>query len=355
MNVLKQSSENAIELLKKLISIQSYSREEDQTAEVLYNYLATNGFHPQRKGNNVWANAFPVDENKPTLLLNSHHDTVKATSKWTYDPFSPTLEDGKLTGLGSNDAGGPLVSLLHVFIELAKQSQSYNLLFLASAEEESSGENGVPIVLEDLGKVDCGVVGEPTSMDMAIAERGLVVLDCVAHGQSGHAARGEGENALYKAIEDIKWFQSYDFEKKSVVLGKINMTVTQIEAGTQHNVVPDECKFVVDVRPNEHYSNAEVVDEIRKYVECEVNPRSLNLNASGISANHALVKKGREISIRTYGSQTMSDQVHMPFPCIKMGPGDTRRSHTADEYIYLKEIEDGIRIYFELLNGLDLN
>lgn len=354
MNSLKQSSENAVKLLQRLISIQSYSREEHETAAVLYRYLETNGFSPKRKGNNVWASAFPPDESKPTLLLNSHHDTVKATSKWTYDPFTPTLEDGKLTGLGSNDAGGPLVSLLHVFIELAKQPQSYNLLFLASAEEESSGQNGVPIVLDDLGKVDCGVVGEPTSMDMAIAERGLIVLDCVAHGQSGHAARGEGENALYKAIEDIKWFQSYDFEKKSEVLGKINMTVTQIEAGTQHNVVPDECKFVVDVRPNEHYSNAEVVEVIRKNVQSDVNPRSLNLNASGIAQDHPLVKKGEAMGIRQYGSQTMSDQVHMPFPCIKMGPGDTRRSHTADEYIYIKEIEDGIQIYFELLNGLEI-
>ena len=351
----KEASQKATELLKKLISTQSYSGEEDKTAEILADYLTGHGFKPGRKKNNVWASAFEIDEQKPTLLLNSHHDTVKATSKWNYDPFIPTLEDGKLIGLGSNDAGAPLVSLLHVFLELAKEPQAYNLIFLASAEEETTGKNGVPIVLDELVPIDCGVVGEPTSMDMAIAERGLVVLDCKAHGASGHAARGEGENAIYKALKDIEWFKSYDFEKKSEVLGKINMTVTQINAGTQHNVVPDECRFVVDVRPNERYSNAEVVELIRQHVESEVNPRSLDLNASGIAADHPLVKRGAEMGIRQYGSQTMSDQVHMPFACIKMGPGDTRRSHTADEFVYLQEIEDGIRIYFELLNGLELS
>lgn len=354
MNNLKQTSEKAIELLKQLISVQSYSGEEDQTADILANYLKQHGFLPQRKKNNVWATAFPIDESKPTLLLNSHHDTVKATSKWNYDPFTPTVKDGKLIGLGSNDAGAPLVSLLHVFLELAKHPQAYNLLFLASAEEETTGRNGVPLVLPELGPVDCGVVGEPTSMAMAVAERGLVVLDCVAHGKSGHAARGEGENAIYKALKDIEWFKSFKFEKISEVLGKINMTVTQINAGTQHNVVPDECTFVVDVRPNELYTNAEVVEIIRKHVQCEVKPRSLTLNASGIPADHPLVQKGAAMGIKRYGSQTMSDQVHMPFPCIKMGPGDTHRSHTADEFVYLSEIEEGIRIYFELLNGLEL-
>lgn len=352
----KELSDKAIELLKLLISIQSYSGEEDKTADVIENYLKEHGFNPKRKKNNVWAWAADKDENKPTLLLNSHHDTVKASSKWNYDPFIATVEnDGKMIGLGSNDAGGPLVSLLHTFIGLANTDQTYNLVFLASAEEETSGKQGVPIVLDELGDIDLGVVGEPTSMDMAIAERGLIVLDCLAHGVSGHAARGEGENALYKAIKNIEWFRNYEFEKKSEVLGKINMTVTQIEAGSQHNVVPDECKFVVDVRPNEHYSNEEIVEEICNYVDCEVNPRSMNLNASGISSNHPVVKKGVELGIRTYGSQTMSDQVHMPFQCIKMGPGDTHRSHTADEYIYLNEIEEGIETYLELLNGLEIN
>ena len=351
---VKHISQQAIELLKKLITIQSYSGEEDKTADLIFDYLKENGFNPQRKINNVWAFAGEVDSSKQTMLLNSHHDTVKATSKWSYNPFEPTIVDGKLIGLGSNDAGGPLVSLLHVFIELAKSEQPYNLVFLASAEEESSGKRGVPIVLEELGKIDMGVVGEPTSMDMAIAERGLVVLDCVAHGKSGHAARGEGENAIYKALKDIEWFKTYKFEKQSEILGGINMTVTQIEAGTQHNVVPDECKFVVDVRPNEHYPNREIVEAIRSHVECDVNPRSLNLNASGIDPEHPVVQKGKVMGVRTYGSQTMSDQVHMPFQCIKMGPGNTKRSHTADEFIYLEEIEQGIGIYLKLLDGLGI-
>ncbi|MFY0685133.1 MAG: M20 family metallo-hydrolase [Balneola sp.] len=351
----EELTNSAIELLKQLISIQSYSSQEDKTADLIEEFLKAHGFTTQRKKNNVWAWATERYDGKQTLLLNSHHDTVKASSKWNYDPFNPTVVDGKLIGLGSNDAGGPLVSLLHTFIHLAKTEQPYNLVFLASAEEETSGKQGVPIVLEELGIIDVGVVGEPTSMNMAIAERGLIVLDCVAHGKSGHAARGEGENALYKAMKDIDWFRSYEFEKLSEVLGKINMTVTQIEAGSQHNVVPDECKFVVDVRPNEHYTNNEIVEEIKKHVDCEVNPRSLNLNASGISKEHPIVLKGKKLGIKRYGSQTMSDQVHMPFSCIKMGPGDTHRSHTADEYIYLKEIEEGINIYIELLNGLEIN
>ncbi len=352
MPEIEQITDKAVNFLKKLIAIQSYSGEEDKTADLIFSYLTENGFDAQRKLNNVWAFAGKKDENKPTLLLNSHHDTVRASSKWTYDPFVPTLEGDKLIGLGSNDAGGPLVSLLHVFLELAKKEQPYNLVFLASAEEETSGKRGVPIVLEELGNIDVAVVGEPTMMDMAIAERGLIVLDCIAHGQSGHAARGEGINAIYRAIEDINWFQTYQFDRKSDILGGVNMTVTQIEAGSQHNVVPDECRFVVDVRPNEHYSNTELLELIAQHVKSEINPRSLNLNASGIDKNHAIVQKGIEMGIKTYGSQTMSDQVHMPFPCIKMGPGDTHRSHTADEYIYLHEIENGIKIYLELLDGL---
>ena len=227
-------------------------------------------------------------------------------------------------------------------------------MFLASAEEESSGKNGVPIVLDDLGTIDVGVVGEPTSMDMAIAERGLVVLDCIAHEESGHAARGEGKNAIYLAMKDIEWFKSYRFEKESEVLGAINMTATQINAGSLHNVVPDECSFVVDVRPNEYYSNAKIVDFIKEQVNCEVNPRSIHLNASGIQTTHPMVQQAVTLGIHTYGSKTMSDQVHMPFPTIKMGPGDTRRSHTADEYIYVDEIDAAIQIYLQLLDGLEL-
>ena len=351
---MREITKKAVDLLSRLIETQSYSGEEQETADILSNYLRQHGYEVNQKGNNVWARSNHQDSTKPTLLLNSHHDTVHATSKWINDPFKANLLEGKLIGLGSNDAGGPLVSLLHTFIELDKKEQPYNLVFLASAEEESSGKNGVPIVLDDLGTIDVGVVGEPTSMDMAIAERGLVVLDCTAHGESGHAARGEGINAIYLAMKDIEWFKSYRFEKESEVLGAINMTVTQINAGSLHNVVPDECSFVVDVRPNEYYSNTEMVDFIKEQVKCEVTPRSLHLNASGIQATHPLVQQAVALGIHTYGSKTMSDQVHMPFPTIKMGPGDTRRSHTADEYIYVDEIDAGIQIYLQLLDGLEL-
>ncbi|MGN8224597.1 M20 family metallo-hydrolase [Gracilimonas sp. BCB1] len=350
MSDINQLTEQAFELLKKLISIQSYSGEEDKTADVLSGVLKEYGFEPQRKVNNVWAFSGKIDPQKPTILLNSHHDTVKATSKWTKDPFTPTLKDAKLYGLGSNDAGGPLVSLLATFVFLSQKEQPYNLVFLASAEEETSGRNGVPIVLPELPNIDFAIVGEPTSMNLAIAERGLIVLDCVSHGQSGHAARNEGENALYKAMDDINWFRSYQFEKTSDVLGPVNMTITMIEAGSQHNVVPDECRFVVDVRPNEFYSNDEVVRLIREHVECEVNPRSANLNASGISADHPIIKRAELSGINMYGSMTMSDQVHMPFDSVKIGPGDTRRSHTADEYIELDEIRNGIKTYITLLD-----
>lgn len=354
MNTIEQLSEQAIELLKKLISIRSYSKEENKTADVLANVLEEFGFNPQRKGNNIWAYGRKFNPDKPTLMLNSHHDTVKASKKWTKDPFTPTLENGKLFGLGSNDAGGPLVSLLATFVFLSGTEQPYNLVFLASAEEESSGKNGVPIVLPELKKIDFAVVGEPTSMDLATAERGLVVLDCVSHGKSGHAARSEGENAIYKAMKDIEWFRNFKFDKVSGVLGEINLAVTVIEAGSLHNVVPDECRFVVDVRPNEFYSNEEVVEIIRQHVDCEVQPRSLNLNASGISLDHPVVKKATDLGIRTYGSKTMSDQVHMPFDSIKMGPGDTQRSHTEDEFIYLDEIREGIKTYIKLLDRIDI-
>lgn len=354
MNTIEQLSEQAIELLKTLIATKSYSSEEDKTAQILSNMLEEFGFVPQRKGNNIWAINQPFDKNKPTVMLNSHHDTVFVSSKWTKDPFTPTLEEGKLFGLGSNDAGGPLVSLMATFVYLSKKEQPYNLIFLASAEEETSGKNGVPIVLPELPEIDFAVVGEPTSMNLAVAERGLIVLDCVSHGKSGHAARNEGENALYKAINDIEWFKTYEFEKASEMLGNINITVTQIEAGSQHNVVPDKCTFVVDIRPNEFYSNEEIVALIREHVGCDVYPRSTNLNASGIALDHKIVEKAKELDIPIYGSKTMSDQVHMPFNSVKIGPGSTHRSHTADEFIYLDEIRDGIKTYIQMLDQLKL-
>ncbi len=345
----------AVELLKMLISKPSYSEQEDETARLIFDALNKQGFHPHRKMNNVWAVAGEIDEQKPTILLNSHHDTVKAGSSWTYDPFTPTLEGDKLTGLGANDAGGPLVSLFAAFTFLGREEREYNLIFAATAEEENSGLNGIRAILDELGPVDLAIVGEPTQMQMAIAEKGLVVLDCVSHGKTGHAARNEGENALYKAMKVIEWFRTYEFPEQSEVLGSVHMCVTQIQAGSQHNVVPDRCEFVVDVRTTDAYSNEQAVEHIREKVDCEVNPRSLNLNASGIPVDHPIVKKGVELGLGYFGSATMSDQVHMNFPSLKIGPGDTKRSHTPDEYILLSEIEDGIDTYIKLLKGFRLH
>ncbi|MFN1834871.1 M20 family metallo-hydrolase [Balneola sp. MJW-20] len=351
----EQYYDQAVQTLKKLIGIRSYSGEEDRTADLISDILVAGGFKAERKGNNVWAFQKKMKPGKPLILLNSHHDTVKAGSSWTKDPFTALEEGGKLFGLGSNDAGAPLICLLMTFLRLTQTIQEYNLCFLASAEEETSGKNGVPVVLDELGEIDLAIVGEPTSMDMAIAERGLLVLDCTAKGVSGHAARNEGENAIYKALKDIEWFRNYEFGKKSPVLGGVNMTVTMIEAGRQHNVVPDSCTFVVDVRPNDQYSNEEVLGIIRDQTESEIMPRSTNLNASGINPEHPVVMKAKSLGMRIYGSQTMSDQVHMPFPSVKIGPGDTRRSHTADEFVYLEEIGQGLKGYFELLNGLKID
>ncbi|TGE25851.1 M20/M25/M40 family metallo-hydrolase [Hymenobacter aquaticus] len=352
-----QLAEEAIQLLIRLIQTQSFSREEDATAALLVEFLAQHGARPQRQLNNVWAVNQHFDPAKPTVLLNSHHDTVKPGATWTYDPFGGVVEEAedKLIGLGSNDAGGCAVSLLATFLYFQQRPDlPYNLICAITAEEEISGANGISSLLPQLGKIDLGIVGEPTQMDMAIAEKGLVVLDCTAHGQTGHAARNEGENALYKALADIQWLQQYKFPKVSELLGPVKMTVTQIQAGTQHNVVPDVCRFVVDVRTNEFYSNEEVVQTVRENVQSEVVPRSVRLNSSRISPGHVLVRRGVALGRKTYGSATMSDQALMPFPTVKMGPGDSARSHTPDEYIYRYEIRGGIRAYIELLEGLQL-
>lgn len=355
MSNLEFLSEKAIALLKSLIATPSYSKEEDGTANLLMEALQEFGFEPIRTLNNVWAKSANFDPSKPTILLNSHHDTVKAGKSWNYDPFIPTVEGDKLTGLGSNDAGGPLVSLLYTFIYLNDKERDYNLIFAGTAEEENSGINGVRAILDDIGDISFGIVGEPTQMKMAIAEKGLVVLDCEAQGKTGHAARNEGENAIYKAMQDIEWFKTYQFPKVSEVLGAVHMCVTQIEAGQQHNVVPDSCSFVVDVRTNEHYTNEEAVEHIREHVLSEVKPRSLNLCSSQIALDHPVVQKGKALGLPHYGSAAMSDQVHMPFPTLKIGPGDTRRSHTPDEFIYLSEIKEGIQIYINLLEGLQID
>ncbi|MBE6186307.1 MAG: M20/M25/M40 family metallo-hydrolase [Rikenellaceae bacterium] len=346
--------EQAIELLKRLIATPSVSRNESAAADIVEAQMVSMGFKPQRKGNNVWAEAWKRDESKPTILLDAHIDTVRPNAQWVRDPFAPTVEGDRLYGLGSNDTGGSLVAMIAVFSQLATTEQPYNLIMLASAEEEVTGVNGVRAVLPELGKVDFAIVGEPTGMNPAVAEKGLLVLDCVAHGVAGHAAREEGVNAIYKALKDIEWFRTHCFERVSPLLGPVKMTVTGVEAGTQHNVVPAECRFMVDVRVNECYQNVEMVELIREAVECDVTPRSTHLNSSAIALDHPavvrLVAKGRT----PFGSPTMSNQAVMPFTTLKLGPGDSARSHTADEYILISEIVEAVEIYVAVLDKLEI-
>ena len=340
----------AIEVLTKLISVQSFSKEEDRVAVIIEDVLNDFGFEINRIGNNVWAYSTDFDKNRPTLMLNSHLDTVNPASGWDTDPFDPIIKDGKLIGLGSNDAGGPLVSLLMTFILSEQFNLDYNRVFVASAEEEISGKKGMEYVVPKLGKIDVGIVGEPTGMEMAIAEKGLMVLDCEVLGKAGHAARTGGINAITNAIKEIEWFHSFKYPKSSEVLGNTKMTVTLINAGTQHNVIPDRCSFVVDVRTNEHYPNKEALEIIKKNTKAKVIPRSLRMNSSGIDVNHPLVVAAKELNIVCFGSPTTSDQaVITTFPTVKMGPGESPRSHTANEFIYLDEIKDGIKIYCDLL------
>jgi acetylornithine deacetylase/succinyl-diaminopimelate desuccinylase-like protein len=348
LNIL---ASKATDLLKQLIGIPSFSKEEDQTAAVIEAFFASNNIQAKRFLNNVWATNKYFDEHKPSLLLNSHHDTVKPNKAYTLDPFSPIEQEGKLFGLGSNDAGGSLVSLLAVFLYFYEQKDlKYNLVFAATAEEEISGKNGIEALLAELPKIECGIVGEPTLLQMAIAERGLLVLDVVATGKAGHAAREEGENALYKAIDDITWFRNFEFEKNSALLGKVKMTATVIETENKaHNVVPSQCRFVVDVRVNELYTFEEILSVIKENVKSEVTPRSLRMRSTSISMEHPLIKAGLSLNRTYYGSPTTSDKALMPFQTLKMGPGDSARSHTADEYIYIDEIKNGIELYIQLL------
>jgi len=343
-----------LNLLQTLIATPSLSGEEDQTATLLADFIRQKGYTPQCKDNNVWVKSRNFDTKKPTILLNSHHDTVKPNVSWTKNPYQPTIEDGKLFGLGSNDAGASLVCLLAAFLHLEPTEQPYNLVYVASAEEENSGHKNVASVLGELGEIAVGIVGEPTQMQAAIAEKGLLVLDCTAYGKAGHAARNEGVNAIYKALQDIQWLQNYEFPKVSEVLGKVKMTVTQIEAGSQHNVVPDRCKFVVDIRVTECYTNEEVFEIVQKNLQSEAVPRSFRLNSSGISLSHPLVQRCLSLGMSYYGSPTLSDQAVMPFTTLKLGVGDSARSHTADEFVYLHEIEQGIQRYIEVLDGLVL-
>jgi acetylornithine deacetylase/succinyl-diaminopimelate desuccinylase-like protein len=341
----------AIALLKQLIAIPSFSKEEDGTAAVLEGYLRSRDISVSRLQNNIWAKNRHFDATKPTILLNSHHDTVKPNKAYTLDPFSPMVKEGKLFGLGSNDAGGCLVSLIATFIHYyGQEGLSHNLVLAATAEEEISGDNGIELLLPSLGQIAFGIVGEPTKMQLAVAEKGLLVLDCLSHGKAGHAAREEGENAIYKALTAIEWFRTYKAAKVSDLLGPVKMSVTVIDTDNRaHNVVPSQCHFVVDVRVNELYAFEELLDLIREAVSCEVNPRSLRMRSSSIPMDHPIVRSGLRQGRTCYGSPTTSDKALMPFPALKTGPGDSARSHTADEYIYLEEIEKGIEGYIELL------
>lgn len=343
----------AVELLQQLVAIPSFSREENLTADLIEKFLVNLGIKPHRKLNNIWAWNKHFDASKPTILLNSHHDTVKPNSGYTRDPFDAKIEDGKLYGLGSNDAGGCLVSLINTFLYFYDRTgMKYNFCLATTAEEEISGINGLELIIPELGHLDFGIVGEPTLMQLAIAERGLMVLDCVAHGKAGHAAREEGENAIYHALPDIEWFRTYRFPKESEAFGPIKMSVTIINAGSQHNVVPASCTFTVDVRVTDAYRNEEVLEIIRQHVKCDVTPRSIRLKPSKIDRNHPIVQAGIKLGRTTYGSPTTSDQSLLDIPSLKVGPGDSARSHTADEFVYVDEIREGINLYIKMLESI---
>jgi acetylornithine deacetylase/succinyl-diaminopimelate desuccinylase-like protein len=345
--------EIATNLLEQLIAIPSFSKEEDKTATVLEGFFKQYHIPTHRKGNNVWAINKNFNAALPTILLNSHHDTVRPNTQYTRDPFKAEIIDGKLYGLGSNDAGGPLVSLITAFLHYYHQlNLKYNLVMVASAEEEISGTGGIESIWDLLPNIDFAIVGEPTLCDMAIAEKGLMVLDCVAHGKAGHAAREEGVNAIYQAMNDIEWIRNYKFPKISETLGEIKMTVTIINAGKQHNVVPAECSYTIDVRVTDKYTLEEALDIIRTHVKATVTPRSLRMRPSGIDAAHPVIQAAKKLGLTLYGSPTTSDQALIPVPSVKIGPGDSARSHTADEFIYIADIVKGIDTYVKLLDEL---
>ena len=349
---LSTLTDEGIELLKNLIRTPSVSRNEDKTAELIFNYLKDHGVADVRRHlNNVWAISKDFDANKPTILFNSHHDTVLPAKTYTRDPFSPDVEDGVLYGLGSNDAGGPAINLLTNFLYFYGRQLPYNLIVAITAEEENSGENGVMSILDKLPEIEFAVVGEPTCMEISVAEKGILVLDCTAHGKTGHAARNTGVNAIYKALEDIQWLKDYKFEKTSPWLDDVKCTVTGVNAGTLHNVIPAECTFMVDVRITEKYTHQEVLDIIRQNIpnkDTEVKPRSFKLKSSHIDENHPFIKLAAAKGFHLFGSPTTSDRAVMPYPSVKVGPGDSNRSHTADEYILLSEIREGVEKTAEL-------
>lgn len=341
-----------IELIKSIISIPSTSGNEVAVADFLENWMSCRGLKVQRLYNNLWVESENESASRPTLLLNAHLDTVKASAGYTMDPYSAAVDGDRIYGLGSNDDGGSLVALLAAYFELSSRPQPYRLVFSATAGEENCAPDGIEAVIDRFGKVDLGIIGEPTGMQMAVAEKGLLVLDCLSRGKSGHAARNEGVNAIYQALKDIEWFRSFKFDRVSPYLGEVKMSVTMIQSGTQHNVVPDACSFVVDVRPNGEYGNQEILDIIRSSVSCEVTPRSMKHNSSSISDSHPVVVRGRELGLGCFGSPTTSNQTRCFFPTLKIGPGDSSRSHSADEFILTSEITSAIDLYIKLLDGL---
>lgn len=346
--------QEAVALLKQLIATPSFSKEENDTAEIITSFFQKHQIEYARVGNNIYAKNKYYDVTKPSILLNSHHDTVLPNKGYTMDPFTPIEKEGKLFGLGSNDAGGCLVSLIATFLHFYDTADtSHNVVFAASAEEEISGVNGIELVLPFLGNIDFGIVGEPTQLEMAVAERGLMVIDCLAQGRAGHAARNEGENALYKAVDDITWIRGYKFDRVSSLLGESRLTATVIETeNKQHNVVPAQCKFVIDVRVNELYTFEEILEALRANLKSQFKPRTTRMKSTSIPLDHVLVKAGIALGKGYYGSPTTSDKALMPFPTLKMGPGDSARSHTADEFIYLAEIQDGIATYIRMVEQI---
>ena len=343
-------TDEAVALLSRLIAVPRVSRSEKDAADILETFIHDCGISVQRHANNIVAVCDDYDEHRPTLLLNAHIDTVKPVDSWTRDPYKPSLEDGKLYGIGSNDCGGGLVSLLQTYRIMLSRARTYNIIYAATAEEEVSGTNGFSLILPLLPTISAAIVGEPTGMQPAVAEKGLMVVDATAHGKAGHAARNEGINAIYVALGDINWLFNYRFPRVSELLGPVKMTVTVINAGTQHNVVPDECRFVIDVRTNELYTNHEVFDIIQRNMRSEVKARSFRLNSSHIDKSHPLIAKMLAKGLKPYGSPTLSDQALMPFPSVKIGPGASSRSHGADEYIAVDEIANAISLYVDLLS-----
>ncbi|MDX5339326.1 MAG: M20 family metallo-hydrolase [Cyclobacteriaceae bacterium] len=350
MTLDKNLYQETVQLLEDLIRIPSFSKEENKTADLIQDFLTEKGVEIHRSGNNVWAFSSEYNPILPTVWLNSHHDTVKPNSGYTKDPFSPTYEDGKLYGLGSNDAGGPLVSLIACFCHFIGKPLPFNLLMIASAEEEISGLQGIASLIPTLPEAELAIVGEPTQMKLAVAEKGLLVIDAKIHGKAGHAAREEGINAIYLALEDMDEIRNFQFAKTSPFLGRTKVSCTVIKAGQQHNVVPDLCEYTLDVRVTDAYTLEEALEELKANLKAELQPRSLRLQSSHLPENHLMYRVAAALDLETFGSPTLSDQALIPWPSVKIGPGDSARSHTADEFIYLEEIKKGIQGYISILN-----